>query len=394
MGAVTADASAEAPRRTLRERVSPGLLAVGALALGVLVLLAWLLPTRTVPSSPLDPQNPAPEGARAVAQVLGREGVQVVPVRDRQALSGAPAGPGSTVVVTRAAYLGGAGLRAVAATRPDRIVLVEPNGSALDALGLEVDVRPAPEGRPVAAGCSWSGASGLTLSPVGERYDVHAPSGAISCFTPGDGFAAGGDQAGQVVFVPAGQGRPEIVLVGTDQVLANETIVDDDNAAVALRILGSTPRTIWWNVNPRDADADAATPAVVPTRFAPAVMILALTILVWMIVRGRRLGRLVTEPLPVLVRAEETTRARGRLYEQAADLPRAAALLQRGTRRRLSLYLGVRDRAPDLVPVVAEATGRSGQQVEDLLYGPAPGGDHELTHLAQQLRDLERQARP
>lgn len=370
-------------------------MAIVLAGIAVLALLAWLFPTRAAPDTPLDPDNPGLNGTRAVATVLGREGVAVSRVRDRAALAVAPTGPGSTVVVTRSELLAGDGMRVLRDTRADRIVLVEPTSSALEALGLEVDVRPSPgDGGVVAANCSWANAAGLSITSTGSRYGVFAPSDATTCFAPGDGYGAGGDDAGQVVRIPRAGDRPEVVLLGNPEVLRNKTIVDADHAALALRVLGSTPRLVWWNVDPRDSDAEAAAEPVVPSWFLPAVAILAMTTLVWMLVRGRRLGALVTEPLPVLVRADETTRARGRLYERAADTTRAAALLRRGTRHRLSSYLSAPDRPPDLVTAAASSSGREQQQVERLLFGPPPATDRELTHLARELRALEREVRP
>ena len=56
----------------------------------------------------------------------------------------------------------------------------------------------------------------------------------------------------------------------------------------------------------------------------------------------RRLGRLVREPLPVVVRAVETTERRGRLYRRAGDRARAAAVLRLAPADRLARRLAVR----------------------------------------------------
>ena len=67
---------------------------------GVAVVLALgdggLPPARR----PLDPQNPDPDGAQAVARVLADEGVEVTIVRTADALHDADVGPGTTVLVT------------------------------------------------------------------------------------------------------------------------------------------------------------------------------------------------------------------------------------------------------------------------------------------------------
>ena len=85
-----------------------------------------------------------------------------------------------------------------------------------------------------------------------------------------------------------------------------------------------------------------------------AVVVLAL----W---RARRLGRVVEEPLPVVVRAAETVEGRGRLYRAAGARDRAAEALRRGARDRLVPRLGLpagADREA-LVGTVAVRTGRT-----------------------------------
>ena len=85
-----------------------------------------------------------------------------------------------------------------------------------------------------------------------------------------------------------------------------------------------------------------------------AVVLLALA-------RGRRLGRLVREPLPVVVRAIETTESRGRLYRRAGDRARAAAVLRSGTADRLARRLALgRGAGPAAAGArrAARATGR------------------------------------
>ena len=123
-------------------------------------------------------------------------------------------------------------------------------------------------------------------------------------------------------------------------------------------------------------------------------MLLGVAVIALALARGRRLGRLVPEPLPVVVRAIETTESRGRLYRRAGDPARAAAVLRAGTADRLARRLAVhRGAGPaGLVPAVSRATGRPAVEVADILFGPPPPDDAALIRLAQQLTDLEERA--
>src|SRR5690606_41722785 len=56
------------------------------------------------------------------------------------------------------------------------------------------------------------------------------------------------------------------------------------------------------------------------------ILIVVVVLLAWW--QGRRLGPLVTEPLPVVVRASETVEGRGRLYRSRRARDRAAEALR------------------------------------------------------------------
>jgi hypothetical protein len=109
--------------------------------------------------------------------------------------------------------------------------------------------------------------------------------------------------------------------------------------------------------------------------------------------RARRLGPVVTEPLPVVVRAAETVEGRARLYRRAGAADHAAFALRQAARDRLVPRLGLpRDAAPDaVVAALVERTGRAGQAVWELLYGPPPRTDADLVRLADALDALEKE---
>ena len=76
--------------------------------------------------------------------------------------------------------------------------------------------------------------------------------------------------------------------------------------------------------------------------------------------RMRRLGPLVTEPLPVVVRACETVEGHGRLYRSRRARDRAAAALREAALGRIVTRLGLpRDVTADAVcQELADRTGR------------------------------------
>jgi hypothetical protein len=111
--------------------------------------------------------------------------------------------------------------------------------------------------------------------------------------------------------------------------------------------------------------------------------------------RGRRLGPVVTEPLPVIVHAAETTEGRARLYRRSRARDRAAAALRESALIRLRRLHGVGPRTPPdgVVGVVAARTGRDPRAVHDLLYGPVPPDDAALLNLSRGLEALTEEVR-
>jgi hypothetical protein len=115
--------------------------------------------------------------------------------------------------------------------------------------------------------------------------------------------------------------------------------------------------------------------------------------------RARRLGPVITEPLPVVVRAAETVLGRARLYASARARPTAAAALRSGSRARLAALIHLDSSAEPQVMIVAVAarTGVEPARVAALLYPGggygAAGSEAALVRLADDLDRLEQLAK-
>ena len=353
-----------------------------------------VLSGRSSPDRPLDPENPRTDGARAVARVLDQRGVHVDVVRSqaellRQELHGA------TLVVPDSRQLSGRNARAAlrAAAGATDVVLLSPAPDLLADLALPVRTGPGGEGA-VEAACTGDGGapldSRLTLSGV-DRVVTTTPAaaGATTCFRDATGS--------HWVHLPPAGDRPPVTVVGAQQFLTNGAVTLDDNAAVALRLLGQSDRLVWYVPTVRDVAADDTTlpPPLAPAWVQPSLWLLGSAVLALCLWRGRRLGRLVAEPLPVVVRAVETTESRGRLYRKARDRSRAVAVLQEATARRLASYLGLAT-GTDAAAVAAAAASVSGRRYDDVLrlLGPATvPDDASMLELATTLAALEKEVR-
>ncbi|WP_299528093.1 DUF4350 domain-containing protein [uncultured Streptomyces sp.] len=364
----------------------------------------------------LDPRSAAPEGSRAVAELLKDRGVGVTVVTALDAAV-AGAGPTTTLLVTAPDLLTASQrdrLRNSVADSAGRTVLIAPGTPALRALapGARVSSTPA-EVTPRDPGCDLPAAraAGSALSG-GVRYDAPAGSrspGTAACY-PADGLPT-------LLVLPSPEGRGDTVLAGSPDFLHNRRLADEGNASLALQLLGSRPHLVWYlpsfsDPTATDGGADGGDAAaadgesfvgLLPSGWLWAAFQLAVAALLAALWRGRRLGPLVVEDLPVVIRASEATEGLARLYRRGDARARAAVSLRTAARRRIAPLVGVSPRdahSPDvLLPALSARLAGSvrpsvpADPLPGLLFGPPPPDDDALVRLADQLDALEREVR-
>lgn len=364
----------------LRARLRKGrtllLLTAFVLAAVVVAVVAGLRPGTT---TPLDPDNAGPDGAQALARVLERHDVEVVVARGAAALESHPVTDRTTVLVTSADRLGQSTLNRLRdhAGAGD-VVMVDPPTWLTTALAVAPTQVLTPAAVPAA--CEDPRFSGLRV-----RTDQAVAFDRPGCFDHAEGSL--------LVSTP-----DDMTLWGAPQVLTNERVAQADNAAVALRLAGTGDRLLWYLPDTRDLVAGDARPLsdTLPRWLLPGMWVLALSGLTLIGWRVRRLGALAVEPIPVVVKAVESTLARGRLYQRADDRAHAADVLRSATLHRLALHLRAGSAEPDdVVPAVAELTGREQRDLVHVLspHAPPPRTDRELVHLAEHLATLEEEVR-
>jgi hypothetical protein len=191
-----------------------------------------------------------------------------------------------------------------------------------------------------------------------------------------------------------------ITVLGTGNALTNGSLAHLGNAALALNLLGSNSRVVWLVPS---AGLGAGLPSsgqqsvlsLVPLPAYLVAIQLGIAAVLTALWRVRRLGPLVPEPLPVVVRASETVEGHAGLYRSRRARGRAADALRAAMLARTLPALGL---APDAGPgeVVAAFSARSGSgqaRIEAMLFGPAPGDDAALVALADDLDALESEVR-
>ena len=370
------------PRWSQRwRRWRPGVIAV-TLMLVPALLTVW---ARTTTSTiPLAIDNPKDWGTMAVAELLRHEGVSVSKASSLSEAVDASR-QGATIAVVNADQLSDQDRRALAQAGGDVVVIgARGGGNALAGLtDMTAKGTAASTSSTLAPQCDDADAQAArSLAGTRASVSLQGDDDAVGCFPVGkDRYAYATDS------LPSGA---TLRVLPDPAPVANAHLAQKGHAAMGVRALGHHSRVLWLDGQRMKTPSLWNSPSTPP--WLP-VLILQLIVIagVLAIVQGRRFGGIVSEDLPVVVRSTETTVARGRLYRQGSDRPRAAQALRSGTALRLGATLGLPPGASrrDVIAAVAMASGAAPATVDSLLYGPPPSSDDALATLAVQLDQLE-----
>jgi hypothetical protein len=354
--------------------------AIAGIVLAGGALIAWLQPAGS-PTGYLDPGNTGPDGGHALAAILSARGERLTTATSP---AGA-AGQGGTILVTSPQLLTAGQLASLRNSAAD-LVLPDPDQAELAALAPEVTVAdqgPAATARP---GCTLPAATLAGNASMGGTLLATAATAAQRCY-PVDGHPS------LVSYQSAGR---RITVLGTGAPLTNAGLGNLGNAALAMNLLGGRPRLIWLTPSeaPAPATGQATFTSLIPEPVYMVAVQLCLAVLLLAATRVRRLGPVVAERLPAVVRAAETTEGHGRLYHARRARDRAAQALRDAAAGRLLPQLGLPpDADPDAIAaVLATRTGKPAADVARVFGGPPPEDDAALVALADRLDELERKA--
>lgn len=355
-----------------------------ALSLLVIAVVAGIGAYLTAPRSGarMDPASTAPDGTHALVTLLRDNGVEVVVASGIADVKRA-ARPTTLTLVAQSQYLTDSLLDELA-TVPADLLLVEPTARTRAALLPGVRRAPTPQGfdsRPVCTLREAERAGTVRFGPS-DSYRVDGARAVTSCY-------------GGVLIRYRDRGRT-VTAVGSSGFMTNGGLLQAGNAALAMNLTGDRPRLIWYAPQRTEGENSSTTTlfSLIPPNVTWLAWQLSLVVALVAFWKGRRLGPLVAEELPVAVRASETVEGRARLYRSHRARDRAAAALRAATLQRLVPRLGLGPGAapPAVVAAVARRGGADAGLVAYRLYGPPPATDDDLLQLARALDDIERQA--
>ncbi|RKR73270.1 hypothetical protein C8E83_0360 [Frondihabitans australicus] len=342
----------------------------------------------------LGPTTAAPVGSKALVEVLRREGVTVkVTSTLRQTSRAAAAADGRVTVFaydpqaildrSQWASLGSLG---------DHTVVADAGQDALAALAPGVHEAQDALSSTLTPSCDLPALAKVrTVTGGGYGFTV-APTAADDAGTTSCLPSASGAETSYGLVQVERDGHTTTAL-GASSALENGVITDHDDAALALTLLGDSPTLIWYLPTLADLpkSGGGTLQSLTPGWVTPAIALLGVAAIVAAFWRGRRLGPLVVENLPVIVRSTETVEGRARLYQRGSSRGHALDQLRIGAIGRLASATGLGSRASvdDVVLRVAALLGVDPRRVHSTLVGVSPGDDRQLVAMSDDLADLE-----
>ncbi len=286
----------------------------------VVVLGAYVSAARRTSGPPLDPGSTAPDGTKAVVELVSRLGGSI------DVVDGLPPSDVDVALLLQDRLGASRSSQLRAWVRAGgTLVVADPSSSFSPmATGAVADE--------VTGTCAIDGLTEVRRLQVGVARAFTVGAGATGCF----GTRAGGSV---VVATPSGAGR--VISIGGPDLFTNDLLDEADNAVLVASLLaGDGQRSVFLRpAVPGGGNQTLADLIDTPVRAALAQLVVAFVVLVgW---RSRRLGRPVVETQPVLIEGSELTRAVGRLLENNHRPERAAAILRDRARRELSGVLGI-----------------------------------------------------
>lgn len=366
------------------------------------LLLAWLANANDSTDTTLSLKNPNEWGAQALGRVASAQGLEL---REIERLGAAQiTRPDWTTLVIASSEILTSSQRDSIRAYPGDLVILGTGWGFLETFRLDAEITAQQFGAnddpaSLLAQCDDPHAlAAETLSNTGALFAGEASSAGAACFRADDKF---------LTFSFEERGRT-VTLIANPFIASNSQVARDGNAAYLLRVIGENPRAVWYVGNIYDTSTltwtspegassggdgslNRVSADVLPPGFGNLIyaLVLALVVVAWW--RARRFGALVTEPLPVVVRASESTRGRARMYRASRAYGRAGAGLRAAAASRMGKRIGIPRAATKdaLLNGLTSATARNRNEIEQLLYGPPPASEAKLTELALELDKLE-----
>ena len=278
----------------------------------------------------LSPGSTQAKGAGAIAAILEDQGVAVTHVRNQVELGEIQAD--STTLVVDPWQLSNGDISTLAGSGSEVIVLLPSGFSEAMRWGFserEWGINVGDDQKAHVAQCE-QGPITPAESEIGPITTIYMNAEGPACLPVQGGHA----------WVQSPR-YENVWAFGAGEILTNIRLAELDNAGVAVRMLGRHPNLYWVenyaSVEITEAQPARGLPAWLVAFFAACVA----TGLWYTVYRWRRFGKLVAEPMPVVVPVGEAETGRARLYSASRNPAHAARITRSAFISRYATRLGI-----------------------------------------------------
>lgn len=333
-----------------------------------------------------EPESPKRSGNKAVIQVLKKQGIQTtIAYKDSEV---GPVDRDTTLVFLDDGldWMDISDALKTKAQQAGRVILVGMQDYQLKEFGLDIDSYT---NGVVAPGITEN--SSKCLPYIGKAKNVsvtivreHQTPGVIQCFR---------SDSGSLLSIWPATDDPEYILISDRSAFTNANVQSLNNAALALTLYGAHPKAVFYYERPsiqQQSPANAKLWQLLPPWVFWAGVALLFAAFALMIAKGRRLGPLAREPLPVIISASEIEEARASLAREGKHASWAMALIQSRARRKLrrALYLPARASEEELTNTLAAKLNKPTSELHALLYDAEVSTEKELTQRSHKIDQL------
>ncbi|MFZ0834164.1 MAG: DUF4350 domain-containing protein, partial [Mycobacterium sp.] len=241
------------------------------------------------PGGRMDAESTSPDGGHALMTLLRERGVDVVVAREVADVERA-ARPDSLVLVAESYFVVDDEVMSRLQNVPGDRLLIEPVSNIRKRLAPGIRIgRAATIGGDPNCDLPEATKAGEVQFGVSDTYEAAGDEPMTSCY---DGAV-----------VRYRDGDRTVTAVGSADFMMNSGLLKQGNAALAMNLAGGRPRLVWYA--PQRAEGERTSSSdifdLIPDNVGWIVWQLCVVVLLAALWRGRRMGPLVAEKLPVVV---------------------------------------------------------------------------------------------
>lgn len=249
--------------------------------------------------------------------------------------------------------------------------------------------REAADNSPVKANCADSRAvSAKTIEPIDKLFAYNSSSISTSCFTLGN--ETGTDNLAVLL---TSKKFPQVSALSTGTIWENKNLQKAGNAALALNFLGQSKYLFWIeNYSSFGNETEPLSEFTIP--WLNVLFTSSLFCVLWLLLyQARRFGKLVPEPMPVIVPAGEADLGRAQLYRASRDFPHLAKIKRANFIASYSTKYGLtyQSSSEQISGVFAQQSGNSTTLINELLFTRTIRTENDLQKLEKELQQLHQQ---